>query len=76
MLVDVLTGLTGLTKVDQLTRYDYLKSKILIPTLGFSRERGLITPQEETILLALVIRMTADKRSQPIFNITCSRLPA
>ncbi len=51
----VLQGvLTELTKVDQLTRYDYLKSKILIPTLGFARARGLITLQEEAILLAAV----------------------
>lgn len=51
----VLQGvLTELTKDDQLTRYDYLKSKILIPTLGFARARGLITLQEEAILLAAV----------------------
>ena len=51
----VLQGvLTELKKVDQLTRYDYLKSKILLPALTYARSRGLITAQEEAILQAAV----------------------
>jgi Fic family protein len=51
----VLQGVLGeLNKVDQLTQYDYLKSKILVPALGFSRSRTLITAQEEAVLLASV----------------------
>ena len=53
--VYVLEGvLTELKKVDQLTRYDYLASKILIPALAYSRNRALITAQEEAVLLASV----------------------
>jgi Fic family protein len=49
----VLQGvLTELKKVDQLTHYDYLKSKILAPALTFARGRTLITAQEEAVLLA------------------------
>ncbi|MGS0755261.1 Fic family protein [Roseateles sp. GG27B] len=51
----VLQGvLTELEKVDQLTRYDYLKAKILLPALAYSRGRALITQQEEAVLLASV----------------------
>jgi Fic family protein len=51
----VLQGvLVELNKVDQLTQYDYLKSKILVPALSFSRSRALITAQEEAVLLASV----------------------
>jgi Fic family protein len=51
----VLQGvLAELQKVDQLTRYEYLTRQILIPALDFSRERGLITPQEEAILVASI----------------------
>ena len=53
--VYVLQGiLLELKKVDQLTRYDYLKSRILMPALNYSRSRGLISVQEEAILLAAV----------------------
>ena len=53
--VYVLQGiLLELKKVDQLTRYDYLKSRILMPALTYSRSRGLISVQEEAILLAAV----------------------
>ena len=53
--VYVLQGiLVELRKVDQLTRYDYLKSRILVPALTYSRSRGLISVQEEAILLAAV----------------------
>jgi Fic family protein len=51
----VLQGvLLELNKVDQLTQYDYLKSKILVPALSFARSRALITAQEEAVLLASV----------------------
>ncbi|MFZ2219898.1 MAG: Fic family protein [Rhodoferax sp.] len=52
----VLQGvLVELNKVDQLTQYDYLKSKILVPALAYARRRALITTQEEAVLLASVI---------------------
>lgn len=51
----VLQGvLTELNKVDQLTQYDYLKSKILVPALAYARGRALITAQEEAVLRASV----------------------
>jgi Fic family protein len=51
----VLQGvLVELNKVDQLTQYDYLKSKILVPALDYARSRALITAQEEAVLLASV----------------------
>lgn len=39
-----------LQKVDNLTRYDYLKREILMPALAFSKTRKLITDQEESVL--------------------------
>jgi len=52
----VLQGLlVELKKVDQLTRYDFLRSRILVPALMYARHRGLITAQEEAILLAAVV---------------------
>jgi len=51
----VLQGvLAELQKVDQLTQYDYLQSKILVPALAYARSRTLITAQEETLLLLAV----------------------
>lgn len=51
----VLQGvLTELKKVDQLTQYDYLKGKILVPALTYARSRTLITAQEEAVLLSSV----------------------
>ncbi len=51
----VLQGvLTELQKVDQLTRYDYLTQKILLPALAYARNRALITEQEEAILSTAV----------------------
>lgn len=51
----VLQGvLNELKKVDQLTQYDYLKSKILVPALSYARSRTLITAQEEAVLLSTV----------------------
>lgn len=47
----VLTGiLDELTKVDQLTDFNYLRNKILTPALAYAKERELITAQEENIL--------------------------
>jgi Fic family protein len=51
----VLDGiLTELKKVDQLTQYDYLTTKILLPALSYTRSRGLITQQEEEVLQVTV----------------------
>lgn len=51
----VLQGvLSELKKVDQLTQYDYLKSKILVPAIIYARSRTLISAQEEAVLLATV----------------------
>jgi Fic family protein len=51
----VLQGvLAELQKVDQLTQYDYLQSKILVPALAYARSRTQITAQEETLLLLAV----------------------
>lgn len=47
----VLAGIRDeLAKVDQLTRYQVLKERILFPALDYSRTRGLITRTEETVL--------------------------
>lgn len=47
----VLTGiLDELKKVDQLTNFDYLRTKILAPALAHAKDRELITTQEESIL--------------------------
>lgn len=47
----VLTGIRDeLNKVDRLAEYEYLKSHVLLPTLGYARERQLITAQEEAVL--------------------------
>lgn len=49
--VYVLTGiLDELKKVDQLTDFGYLRTKILAPALAHAKERQLITSQEEGIL--------------------------
>ena len=51
----VLQGvLVELNKVDQLTQYEYLKSKILQPAISFARGRALISAQEEAVLLISV----------------------
>ncbi|CAN1561368.1 COG3177 Fic family protein [Burkholderiaceae bacterium] len=51
----VLQGvLSELKKVDQLTQYDYLKSKILAPAIIYARSRTLISAQEEAVLLSTV----------------------
>jgi Fic family protein len=51
----VLQGvLSELKKVDQLTQYDYLKSKILAPAITYARSRTLISAQEEAVLLSTV----------------------
>ena len=47
----VLQGISNeLYKVDQITQYDYLSEKVLRPAVGFARQRGLISEQEEKIL--------------------------
>lgn len=47
----VLAGVRDeLKKVDQLTRYDFLKDKILLPALAWSRGRGFIDTDEERLL--------------------------
>lgn len=47
----VLTGiLAELKKVDQLTNFKYLQTKILNPALSYAKSRELITEQEESIL--------------------------
>lgn len=47
----VLQGvLEELRKVDRLTQLDYLHESILIPALAYSRERSLITAQEDEVL--------------------------
>lgn len=49
----VLRGvLDELRKVDRLTDFEYLKSRILAPALAYARERALITPLEEKVLKA------------------------
>ncbi len=51
----VLQGvLSELKKVDQLTQYHYLKSKILAPAITYARSRTLISAQEEAVLLSTV----------------------
>lgn len=53
--VYVLQGVLGeLKKVDQLTDYDYLSARILVPALAYARQRGLLTAQEQAVLLAAV----------------------
>nr|WP_315204648.1 Fic family protein [uncultured Albidiferax sp.] len=53
--VYVLQGvLSELKKVDQLTRYDYLTGKILLPAVAFARSRMLVSAQEEAVLVAAV----------------------
>ncbi|MDP1970885.1 MAG: Fic family protein, partial [Methylobacter sp.] len=50
--VYVLQGiLDELRKVDRLTDFGYLKSRILVPALTYARERELITHMEEKVLL-------------------------
>ena len=47
----VLSGIRDeLAKVDQLTRYDFLKKTILFPALEYGRTRGLINHTEEKVL--------------------------
>lgn len=47
----VLAGVRDeLKKVDQLTRYEFLASKILVPAVEWSHERGLINPTDYSLL--------------------------
>ena len=53
----VLAGVRDeLKKVDQLTRYDFLKDKILLPALAWSRGRGFIDADEERLLRMAVAK--------------------
>lgn len=53
--VYVLTGVRDeIKRVDQLARYDYLKSRVLSPALAYARERQLVTLQEEVILATAI----------------------
>lgn len=55
----VLEGLKNeITKIDNLADYEYLKEKILSPTLKFASERKYITPSEYKIL-----KLAIDKKS-------------
>ena len=48
----VLAGvLDELEKVDRLTDFEYLQNKILIPAIGYAKEREFITSQEMDILI-------------------------
>jgi Fic family protein len=48
----VLQGiLDELRKVDRLTDLGYLSDKILMPAIAYAKERKLITPMEESVLL-------------------------
>ena len=58
--VYVLRGLLGeLRKVDRLTDAHYLMQRILTPALHYARERRLLTPTEERVLLATARRGVA-----------------
>ena len=46
--------LVELKKVDQLTQYPYLTSKILHPAVDYARQRKLISEQEHAVLSATV----------------------
>lgn len=61
--VYVLSGmLDELRKVDQLTDANYLMARILTPALNYARERELVTPMEEQVLL-LAARLGLAKAS-------------
>jgi len=53
----VLKGLKDeIEKIDRLLDYDYLKKEILLPAIGFSLERKVITDIESTILKRAVAK--------------------
>lgn len=53
--VYVLTGVRDeLTKVDRLTDYEHLKAKVLLPAVGYARERQHITAQEQAVLVTAI----------------------
>jgi Fic family protein len=43
-----------LNKVDRLADYTHLQNKVLLPAVAHARQRQLITPQEEAVLVATV----------------------
>jgi Fic family protein len=55
----VLKGLKEeIEKVDKLLDYDFLKEKVLLPSLDYSSERKFITTEESKILRAVVQKQT------------------
>jgi len=53
----VLSGIRDeIKKVEWLTDYDYLKNKILTPALAYSKSVGMVTDQEEAVLLIALAR--------------------
>lgn len=51
----VLSGVaTELKKIDQLANFDYLQNKILLPAVSIAKQRQLVTPQEEAVLIAAI----------------------
>ena len=59
----VLAGVRDeLKKVDQLTRYEFLAGKILLPALTWSRERGLIGEEDALLLSRAVMKGTFKAR--------------
>ncbi len=59
----VLAGVRDeLKKVDQLTRYEFLAGKILLPALTWSRERGLINEEDALLLNRAVMKGTFKAR--------------
>lgn len=43
-----------LTKVDRLADYEHLKAKVLLPAVNYARERQLITPMEQAVLVTTI----------------------
>ena len=51
----VLSGVRDeLTKVDRLADYEHLKAKVLLPAVGYARERQLITPLQQAVLTTTI----------------------
>ena len=59
----VLAGVRDeLKKVDQLTHFEFLSNKILLPALTWSRERGLINEEDALLLRMAVLKGTFKAR--------------
>jgi Fic family protein len=51
----VLAGIRDeLNKIDRLADYAQLQAKVLLPAVAFARDRQLITPREEAVLVATI----------------------